>query len=403
LLETTRKKVLRRFLTAQSLSVVGTSVSKTALSILLEQMSGGTALTGLVLAVTSAPTLVLTPLLGVWAERAQPRSLVGLNLLLSIASVVLAFGMATKNIPVICLALVAAQAIDAGFNPVYNRILGALMPQGQAAADDVGQLQGVLSRIATTLGSGSAPWLITLVGPLVFLLDAGSFIVSASIAKTFPNLPSTSSEAIVPSGQSALTRVKGVFASAKEGWGMVDKGLLLLLASGFAVWTAETAVLPALPAAKPILGFLLAAKPVSEFFTVLVMKFTKIRYTNKTLFWGGVALGFSAIVLASSVWFGKPAAVIGIILSGIGSNIVGTGANVRLYFKERSAAARVAASVTVASKVAEILFVIVAGFSADIFGRSVPFTIAGVLMLSATLVVFGIFKPVMAEAEEDLE
>jgi MFS family permease len=385
-------KVLAWFLFAQTLSVIGTAVTTRALPIAMLNLSGGTSLTGSVLAIAALPTLVITPILGVWAEKAQPRVLVGLNLVFAFASVVLAFGVNTKSVGLIVAALLVSQVIGAAFNPIYNRILAALTPAGQEAK--VSQIQSIFSRLATALGEGTAPVLLVALSGWVFLVDAGSFVLSAAIATKIPALEVNADR---PTGGNAWLRLKGVFTEALEGWKSVDKGFLLLISIAFACWMTEATVLPALPAAKPYLGALFALKGGMEFVTVTIMATLGLKYTNKLLAWSGFILGVSSLVLASSSLFTSTAAitatVLGAILSGIGSNVVGGGVWNRLVYKDKAFAGRVSASTSVATKIAEIVFLLVTTRVADAFSPATSFASAGTLMIVATLVVFGYFKP----------
>lgn len=380
---------LKKLLAGQTLSVMGSSLTDKALPILLLNLSGGTALTGLVRSVATIPTLVLTPLFGVWAETAQPRVLVWLNVLFAFASVVLVYATNAKNVGLIVLALVLAQAASAAFIPVYNRVLAALTPPGADEAARTGQMQSIFSRLATASGEGLAPTLVRVLAGSVFFVDAVSFVLSGIIAWTLPTLPVVAT----PSGGNAQSKLEAFFADARAGLAAVDKGLLLVLVAAFAIWMTEAAVLPALPGAKPVLGWVFATKALVEFATATSMLGLGWSYTNRILTWAGIILGFSSILLASSTWLGSSAAIVGAVLSGIGSNTLGVGVNNRLFYADRSATARVSALVMVATKLAEIAFLLVSTQVADTYGASTSFFGAGVLMTVTTFIVFVFLRP----------
>jgi MFS family permease len=380
---------LKKLLAGQTLSVMGSSLTDKALPILLLNLSGGTSLTGLVRSVATLPTLVLTPLLGVWAETAQPRILVWLNVLFAFASVVLVYAVNAKNVGLIVLALILAQGASAAFIPVYNRVLAALTPPGEAEAARTGQMQSIFSRLATASGEGLAPTLVRVLAGGVFFFDAVSFVLSGIIAWTLPSLPVVEA----PSGGNAQSKLETFFADARAGLAAVDKGLLLVLVAAFAIWMTEAAVLPALPGAKPVLGWVFATKALVEFATATSMLGLGWSYTNRILSWAGIILGFSSILLASSNWFGSSAAIVGAVLSGIGSNTLGVGVNNRLFYADRSATARVSALVMVATKLAEIAFLLLSTQVADTYGASTSFFGAGILMTVTTLVVFVFVRP----------
>jgi hypothetical protein len=386
---------VKKLLAGQTLSVMGSALTERALPILLLNLSGGTTLTGTVRAVATLPSLFLTPIVGVWAETAQPRALVWLNVAFSIASVVLVIGVDSKSVGLIILALVLAQAVSAAFIPVYNRVLAAFTPSGEGAAARTGQLQSIFSRLATASGEGFAPTLVSALGGATFLFDAVSFALSSVVAWTLPSLP-----VAAPSGGSARVRVRRFFVDARDGWAAVDKGLLMVLVAAFAVWMSEAAVLPALPAAKPILGLVFATKALTEFATASLMLGFGWSYTNRVLTLSGLALGLSSLVLASSSWLGSPAAIVAAVLSGIGSNVVGAGVNNRLFYADRSATARVSAIVMVATKLAEMLFLVATTRVADAFGAGTSFGIVGLIFIVTTLLVFGWVRPGFSREEQ---
>jgi MFS family permease len=381
---------LKKLLAGQTFSVMGTSVTEKALPILLLNMSGGTTLAGSVRAIATVPTLFLTPIVGVWAETAQPRALVWLNVMFAVASVVLVIGVNDKSVWLITTALVLAQVVGTAFNPVYNRVLVALTPQGEEAR--VGQVQSIFARLASASGEGVAPTLARLFGGRAFFFDAGSFVLSGIIALSLPALPA---EARV--GGSVRARLRQFAIDFQDGWGAVSLGLLAVLVAAFGTWMSEATVLPALAAAKPILGWVFATKSLVEFATALTMLRLRWRYTNRLLGWAGMILGVSSLVLASSSYFGSWAAVLGAILSGIGSNAIGIGVNNRLFYGDRSATARVSAIVMVASKVAEIAALLVTTRVADTINPAASFLGSGALMIVTTIVVFGYVRPPMNE------
>ena len=83
-------------------------------------------------------------------------------------------------------------------------------------------------------------------------------------------------------------------------------------------------------------------------------------------------------------------ATFAMVLSGIGSNIIGGGVHSRLYYADPTVTARVSSLVTVGQKVAEIAGLFMVTRIADGIAPSLSFMTAGVIMTIATLLVFGL-------------
>ncbi len=400
-----------KILTGQTLSVLGTAVTEKALPILILAFSGDPTLAALIKTWATVPMLLLAPLLGVWTEGLQPRALVALNVVFAITSVVLVVAVKSKVIWAITLALFSAQIVQAIFIPLYNKTLVILTPE-PGEGDKVAKQQSIASRIATSVGEGCAPFLAAKVGAFAFLLDAGSFILAAFVAFTLPaswaiarakvrTLAETAGVeetalAIVaeaPRSRSAKAMVKQMGFDLLEGLKIADKGLLLLLLVSYAVWTSEGYVLPKFESNEITLGALFVTKSLTEALVAGAMLKFGWNYSNKVLTATALCLGFSSLVLASATTFGMPAEFAAMVLSGIGSNVVGTGVNKRLAYSDSSATARLSSLIGFANIAGGLIFVNVVTQIAKATSPAISFTAAGAIMIGATLLVFLFIRP----------
>jgi MFS family permease len=404
----TRNWSVVKLLAGQSLSVVGSTITDRALPILMAAVSGNSSTAANIKAAATFPLIFLTPILGVWAEGTKPRALVWFNCLFAIASVVLVVGFGTKSVGLITLALFATQVIGSVFDPLYKKALVNFTLVGEGAK--VSKIESILSRLGTSGGEFAAPWLATTIGALAFVFDATSFALAAVIALTLPAFESNAQSETALVAQtprsSAIVRLKAFPRLILEGWLAIDKGLLCLLLAAFPTWMAEGFVLTADKAMLASLTVLFVVKALSEVITSSLLLKTGWVYSDSLLAISGLVLGLSGFVMAIGVnpasgsvlvisvfaWtFPVPlVAVLGMVLSGIGSNIVGGGVHSRLYYADPEVTARVSALVAVAQKVAEITTVLLVTRISDTTAPSMSFVTAGAIMTIATLLVFGL-------------
>jgi MFS family permease len=401
---------IKKLLAGQTLSVVGTTITDRALPILMSAISGNSSTAADIKAAATFPLIFLTPILGVWAEGTKPRSLVWFNCLFAIASVVLVVGFGVKSVGLITLALFAAQVIGSVFDPLYKKAIVNFTDQGEGAK--VSKVESILSRLGTSGGEFAAPWLATTIGALAFAFDAVSFVLAAIIAITLPATfgnsaqPETALVTTTPRSRSAIVRLKAFPRLILEGWSAIDKGLLFLLLAAFPTWMAEGFVLTADKALLASLTVLFVVKAVSEVVTSSLLLKTGWEYSDSLLAISGLVLGLSGFVMAIGVNPGSGlvvvisvfvwtipvplVAVLGMVLSGIGSNIVGGGVHSRLYYADPEVTARVSALVKVGEKVAEITTVLLVTRINDATAPAMSFVTAGCIMTITTLLVFGL-------------
>lgn len=400
---------IKKLLAGQTLSVVGTTITDRALPILMSAISGNSSTAANIKAAATLPVIFLTPILGVWAEGTKPRALVWFNCLFAIASVVLVLGFGIKSLGLITLAVFASQVIGSVFDPLYKKALINFTDQGEGAK--ISKWESILSRLGTSGGEFAAPWLATTVGALAFVFDATSFALAAVLALTLPATFGSSAQetALVtttPRSRSTVARLKAFPRLILEGWQTIDKGLLFLLLAAFPMWMSEGFVLTSNKALLASLTVLFVVKALSEVVTSSLLLKTGWEYSDSLLAISGLVLGLSGFVMAIGVnptsglvvvisvfvWtIPVPlVAILGMILSGIGSNIVGGGVHSRLYYADPEVTARVSALVKVAEKVAEITTVLLVTRINDATAPAMSFVTAGCIMTITTLLVFGL-------------
>ncbi|CUU54913.1 Predicted arabinose efflux permease, MFS family [Parafrankia irregularis] len=193
----------RLFLTARAISWTGSAISLVALPLLIYQRSGSPALTGLLTALEATPYLLLGLPAGAWADRLDPRRVLGLSALAScllLASIPLAdaAGLLTTSH---LLVAAAGSATALTFSDAAGfRALAALVPPGL-----MGQATGRLSAVSTVialLGPATGGLLATALGASTAIaVDAASFAVSAVLMARLP-LPLTPTPGVPPAGRS---------------------------------------------------------------------------------------------------------------------------------------------------------------------------------------------------------
>jgi hypothetical protein len=377
----------------------------------MSAISGNSSTAADIKAAATFPLIFLTPILGVWAEGTKPRSLVWFNCLFAIASVVLVVGFGVKSVGLITLALFAAQVIGSVFDPLYKKAIVNFTDQGEQAK--VSKWESILSRLGTSGGEFAAPWLATTIGAIAFAFDAVSFVLAAVIALTLPATFGSSAQpeetALVtttPRSRSTVARLKAFPRLILEGWQTIDKGLLFVLLAAFPIWMSEGFVLTADKALLASLTVLFVVKAISEVVTSSLLLKTGWEYSDSLLAISGLVLGLSGFVMAIGVNPGSGlvvvisvfvwtipvplVAVLGMVLSGIGSNIVGGGVHSRLYYADPEVTARVSALVKVGEKVAEITTVLLVTRINDATAPAMSFVTAGCIMTITTLLVFGL-------------
>ncbi|WP_083749315.1 MFS transporter [Frankia sp. CcI49] len=196
----------RLFLTARAISWTGSAISLVALPLLIYQRSGSPALTGALTALEATPYLLLGLPAGAWADRLDPRRVLGLSALAScllLASIPLAdvAGLLTTGH---LLVAAAGSATALTFSDAAGfRALAALVPPGL-----MGQATGRLSAVSTVialLGPATGGLLATALGASTAIaVDAASFAVSAVLMARLPLTQTLTQTPGVPSAGRSL-------------------------------------------------------------------------------------------------------------------------------------------------------------------------------------------------------
>jgi len=178
---------LANLIAAEGVSVAGDWVLNTAASIAVFRETSSTAAVSLLLALAALPTLALAPLAGAIADRSDRRHVMAwadaisaIVLLLCVGAAMLGFGLASEF---------AAVFVVAGLATFHRPASEALLPS-LAGERDLGRVNSTLrlaSRLAIIIGPAIASGLMTIGGfSLVLVVDAASFVVSASLIAAIP-------------------------------------------------------------------------------------------------------------------------------------------------------------------------------------------------------------------------
>ena len=178
---------LANLIAAEGVSVAGDWVLNTAASIAVFRETSSTAAVSLLLALAALPTLALAPLAGAIADRSDRRHVMAwadaisaMVLLLCVGAAMLGFGLASEF---------AAVFVVAGLATFHRPASEALLPS-LAGERDLGRVNSTLrlaSRLAIIIGPAIASGLMTIGGfSLVLVVDAASFVVSASLIAAIP-------------------------------------------------------------------------------------------------------------------------------------------------------------------------------------------------------------------------
>jgi MFS family permease len=168
----------RRYFVGQTLSLIGTWMQMVAQSWLVLTMTGSSVAVGVVVALQTAPVLLLAPYGGVVADRADKRKLL-IGLQASMALQALALGLLTVFGAVrfweIC-ALALLLGLNSSFE-VPTRQSFILEMVGRDSVRNAVSLNSVTVNAARAIGPAIAGVLIAIVGEgACFLINSGSFV-----------------------------------------------------------------------------------------------------------------------------------------------------------------------------------------------------------------------------------
>ena len=204
----------RRYFFGQALSLIGTWMQMVAQSWLVLTMTGSAVAVGIVVALQTAPVLVLAPYGGVVADRADKRKLL-MGLQASMALQALALGLLTVFGAVrfweIC-ALALLLGLNSSFE-VPTRQSFILEMVGRDSVRNAVSLNSVIVNGARAIGPAIAGVLIAVVGEgICFLINFGSFVavifslVSMDASLLLPSAPALRAQGQLREGLAYVRR-----------------------------------------------------------------------------------------------------------------------------------------------------------------------------------------------------
>jgi len=237
-----RHRNFRLFLSGQFVSLVGTWMQSVALGWLLYRLTGSPFLLGLAGFLTQIPSLVISPLAGVWADRwNRHRLVIGTQALamvqaLSLAALVLSGREAIGPILLLNLLLGVVNAVDV---PVRQSFVVEMVAGGEDLPNAIA-LNSSAFNLARLVGPSLAGILVAAVGEgVVFLLNGLSYlaVIAALLAIRVP-----------PGGHRGRPDAE-LWAHLREGLSYVVafkpiRAVLLLLAAVNLLGISATVLLP---------------------------------------------------------------------------------------------------------------------------------------------------------------
>jgi MFS family permease len=245
-----RHRNFRLFFSGQSISLIGTWMTRLATSWLVYRLTGSTFLLGAISFAGQIPTFLLGPLAGVWTDRwNRRRVLLVTQILASLQSLILA-GLTLSghiNIPEILALSVLQGAINAFDMPARQSSL-VLMVEGRADLSNAIALNSTMVNAARLLGPALAGIIIAAFGEgYCFLIDGLSYL--AVIASLL---------AMNIGGAATARPATSTLAQLREGWDYVSsfapiRTVLLLFAIVSFMGVPYTVLMPVF-ATKILLG-----------------------------------------------------------------------------------------------------------------------------------------------------
>jgi MFS family permease len=167
----------RRLWIAGFVSEIGDWVLLVALPVYVYQLTGSTAATATTFVVALLPSLALSPLAGVLADRWDRRKLM---LLVSLAQAVTLLPLLTGDLVLVNVVTAVQAGLAALFEPAKNALLPTLVPRDQVPAAN--GLVGLNSNLARLVGASLGGLVLGYTGlPGVVLVDVVSFLLAAAL------------------------------------------------------------------------------------------------------------------------------------------------------------------------------------------------------------------------------
>jgi MFS family permease len=297
----------RLFFCGQSLSLIGTWMTRLATSWLVYRLTGSSFLLGVVTFAGQIPTFLLGPLAGVWADRWERRRVLLITqFLAALQSLALAALTLSGRITVwevVCLSVL--QGVINAFDMPARQSFLVQMVEGRADLSNAIALNSTMVNGARLLGPALAGIVIAAVGEgYCFLIDGLSyFAVIASLLAMHVDV------------QAAKKSTASMFVQVKEGWTYVStfapvRTVLILFAVVSFMGVPYTVLMPVfttkiLHGGAHMLGFLMGAAGVGSIFAALSLAARKsvrglyrVLPTVSAIFGGGL-IAFS---LSRTYW-----------------------------------------------------------------------------------------------------
>lgn len=297
----------RLFFCGQSLSLIGTWMTRLATSWLVYRLTGSSFLLGVVTFAGQIPTFLLGPLAGVWADRWERRRvLLVTQFLAALQSLALAGLTLSGRITVwevVCLSVL--QGVINAFDMPARQSFLVQMVEGRADLSNAIALNSTMVNGARLLGPALAGIVIAAVGEgYCFLIDGLSyFAVIASLLVMHVD------------AQAAKKSTASMFVQVKEGWTYVStfapvRTVLILFAIVSFMGVPYTVLMPVfttkiMHGGAHMLGFLMGAAGVGSIFAALSLAARKsvrglyrVLPTVSAIFGGGL-IAFS---LSRTYW-----------------------------------------------------------------------------------------------------
>jgi MFS family permease len=261
LLRAFRSRNYRLFFEGQLVSLIGTWMTRVAMSWLVYRLTKSPLLLGLSSFASQIPILFLTPIAGVWVDRwDRHRTLVvtqTLSMLQSFALAALALAHTITIAEILLLAL-AQGAINAFDMPARQSFVVEMIEQREDLGNAIA-LNSSMVNAARLVGPAAAGMLIAAVGEgYCFLIDGISYIAVIASLLAMRRLPAA-----------ARPVSRDLIQELKEGWHYVSRSrairpVLLLLTLVSIVGMPYTVLMPIFASSMPgggphTLGFLMAA------------------------------------------------------------------------------------------------------------------------------------------------
>jgi MFS family permease len=298
-----RHRNFRLFFCGQSLSLVGSWMTRLATSWLVYRLTGSSFLLGVVTFAGQIPTFLLGPVAGVWADRWERRRVLLITqFLAALQSLALAGLTLSGHVTVseiVCLSVF--QGLINAFDMPARQSFLVQMVDGRTDLSNAIALNSTMVNAARLLGPALAGIIIAAVGEgYCFLIDGLSyFAVIASLL------------AMKIEGQAVVKSASSLFVQLKEGWTYVSKfapirTVLSLFAIVSFMGVPYTVLMPVfatkiLHGGPHTLGFLMGAAGIGSILAALslaarksVRGLYKVIPTVAAVFGGGlIAFSFS--------------------------------------------------------------------------------------------------------------